>query len=109
MLLSKITTGSVIQEFDTETNQWISQRFVAGDQVAYGEECNSVECSFAMFEQICNSYLPFDMVQPEKLVGVRDTGVKAACVLCGCDVELGRGLCDDCMSESVSKLVPFLT
>ena len=57
-MLKKITTGFVVQTFDPETNRFISQEFVAGDECEYeNEEGNPVEA-------IEEAYLPFDMVQP---------------------------------------------
>ena len=57
MIVNKITTGYVIQKFDTETNKFISQEFIAGDEVDFeDEQGNAVDC----FDE----YLPFDMEQP---------------------------------------------
>ena len=54
----KITIGYVVQKFD-ESGLPISQEFVAGDEVAYeDEDGNTVDVTR-------ESYLPFDMVQPE--------------------------------------------
>lgn len=36
--IKKITTGFVVQEFDTETKQFISQEFIAGDDVEFENE-----------------------------------------------------------------------
>ena len=52
MLLKKVTTGFVVQTFDTEKQKFVSQEFVAGDQCDYENE-DGVE-----------DYLPYDMVQP---------------------------------------------
>ena len=61
MIVNKITTGFVIQKFDTETRQFVSQEFIAGDQVddedEYGEPVESFD-----------EYLPFEMKQPSELV-----------------------------------------
>jgi len=35
MKINKITTGFVIQTYDTELKQWTGQEFVAGDQTEY--------------------------------------------------------------------------
>jgi hypothetical protein len=40
MKINKITTGFVIQTYDTELNQWTAQEFVAGGQTDY-EEANT--------------------------------------------------------------------
>jgi hypothetical protein len=58
MLVKKITTGFVIQTFDTETRKFTGQEFVAGDQVDYENEVGMLVKSF-------KEYLPFDMVQPQ--------------------------------------------
>ena len=59
MIVNKITTGFVIQSYDTEAHKFISQEFVAGDQVIW---------TTASGEQVKpatnDSYLAFDMVQP---------------------------------------------
>lgn len=38
MLVNKITTGFVIQTYNTQTNKCIRQEFVAGDQVEWEDE-----------------------------------------------------------------------
>jgi hypothetical protein len=67
MLLQKVTTGFVIQTFDTEKNRFIEQQFVAGDPVdyenSYGE---SLDHNSPEYEQITKVYQPYDMVQPEE-------------------------------------------
>lgn len=59
MKIFKITTGFVIQTFDTITREFISQEFIAGDQVDFEDENGNKVDSF-------NNYLPFEMVQPKK-------------------------------------------
>jgi|SaaInlV_130m_DNA_2_1039683.scaffolds.fasta_scaffold58362_2 hypothetical protein len=60
MKVKKITTGFVIQEYDVDAKEWISQEFVAGDQVEWedenGESVDSVD----------DAYLPMNMVQPRQ-------------------------------------------
>jgi hypothetical protein len=60
MLVKKITTGFVIQAYDTETRKYTGQEFIAGDQVDWEDEYGEklVECS-------TKEYLPFNMVQPQ--------------------------------------------
>lgn len=58
MQISKITTGFVIQVYDTESGKFISQEFVAGDDVVYESGGESVD------GDLIPNYLPFDMVQP---------------------------------------------
>mgnify|MGYP003343097949 CR=1 FL=1 len=64
MKINKITTGFVIQTFDTEKNEWVSQEFVAGDTVDYETEHGEViDSGHSFFEN--EPYLPFDMVKPD--------------------------------------------
>ena len=57
MIVQKVTTGFVVQTFDTKTGKFVCQTFVAGDPVYYEDtKGNSVDS----FEE----YLPFEMVQP---------------------------------------------
>ena len=71
MKINKITTGFVIQTFDTETKEYVSQEFVAGDPVEYetldGESVDAVEVGMQTAEGL-EPYLPFDMVQPKGMV-----------------------------------------
>lgn len=78
MLINKITTGFVIQTFDTEKGKYVSQEFVAGDQVDYEEKETgnpmdweewdklnvNKELNFGPYAEN-EPYLPFDMVQPK--------------------------------------------
>ncbi len=73
MLINKITTGFVIQTYDTDKGEYISQEFKAGDQVDYegnnGESLSINALSnlgFGPFADSGEPYLPFDMVQPCK-------------------------------------------
>ena len=59
MIVKKITSGFVIQYFETETEKFLSQEFIAGDEVEVEDlEGNSLD------EDDVSEYLPFDMVQP---------------------------------------------
>ena len=62
MLVNKITAGFVIQVFDTELRRFVSQQFVAGDDVAY-EDKNGDPVDWREGE---DAYQPFDMVQPRQ-------------------------------------------
>jgi hypothetical protein len=64
MLVNKVTTGFVIQIFDTEKRQFVSQEFVAGDHCDYEDKDGVPVCSEAMEVDGKEAYLPFDMVQP---------------------------------------------
>jgi hypothetical protein len=65
MVIQKITTGYVVQKFDTETQKWDSQEFVTGDYVVYETE-NGNDIEESKFEELTNGndYLPFNMEQP---------------------------------------------
>ena len=59
-MIHKITSGFVVQKF--ENNKFVSQEFIAGDQIEYetpnGEQVEEEE------EVQDLPYQPFDMVQP---------------------------------------------
>jgi hypothetical protein len=67
MKIKKITTGFVIQVFDTDTQKYESQEFIAGDQVDYedgnGDCVDPVKLGMGN-ENGEEPYLPFAMVQP---------------------------------------------
>lgn len=58
-IVKKTTVGFVIQEYDTETGKFVSQEFVAGDQVDWEDNFGDALCNPP------NEYLSFDMVQPK--------------------------------------------
>ncbi len=64
MLVEKITVGFVTQTFCTKTNKYVSQKFVASDQVDYERDGEAVD-SKLMEVNGKEPYLPFDMVQPD--------------------------------------------
>lgn len=63
MIVKKITSGFVVQIFDTEKNEFISQDFIAGDTCEYEDSKGSPVDE----ETVKESYLPFFMVQPDKM------------------------------------------
>jgi len=65
MLVNKVTTGFVIQVFDTETGRFVSQEFVAGDDCQYEDKEGNVVDSELLKVEGKEAYLPFDMVQPQ--------------------------------------------
>jgi hypothetical protein len=78
MIINKITTGFVVQKFDTETGLCIRQEFIAGDAVEYEDESGNPiddddddddddEYSEA-FDVTKLVYQPFDMVQPKQTI-----------------------------------------
>ena len=67
MIVKKVTYGFVIQEFDTESEQFVSQEFVAGDQVEWEDENgnNLDPDEFVVKGDGTLPYLEFDMVPPQ--------------------------------------------
>ncbi len=73
MIYKKITTGFVVQTFDTAQNKYTNQYFVAGDQVDYEDNNGNLlgkgqldllgYQGFGPYSEV-EPYLPFDMVQP---------------------------------------------
>ena len=63
MLIDKITVGFVIQTFDTETGEYASQSFVAGDDVSYEVDGKPLTPGHGL-GATPEPYLPFDMRQP---------------------------------------------
>ena len=96
MRINKITTGFVVQVFDTDLGRFISQEFVAGDQVDYeDEDGDPVDSDLlevkkkvkgkkgrikTVKEEAC---LPLEMKQPNELGLYDDTG----------NIELSDGGC----------------
>ena len=64
MLISKITTGFVIQTFDSDKRQFIQQHFVASDDVAYEDEQGKPVDPTLLTVDGREQYLPFEMRQP---------------------------------------------
>ncbi len=63
MIITKATIGLVSQLYDTDTGKFISQEFVAGDQVKWVDDCG--EPVDVDFEEGKHPYLMFSMVQPK--------------------------------------------
>lgn len=61
-LIKKITTGFVVQTWDDVEKKWISQEFVAGDQVDWEEDDGT---PIDIDDKGEPPYHPFHMVQPE--------------------------------------------
>jgi hypothetical protein len=68
MIINKITTGFVVQKFDTETRKFISQEFIAGDETEWetvsgrpvGHDADLIYGKGGVDEP----YLNFEMIQP---------------------------------------------
>lgn len=58
MIVNKITTGFVVQKYDTEKRQFISQEFFAGDGIEYEDELGNPVKPF-------DAYFSFEMKQPK--------------------------------------------
>ena len=67
MIIKKITTGFVIQNFDTELKRFVSQEFVAGDQCEYEDENGEAVESDMLEVDGKEVYLSYNMVQPENM------------------------------------------
>jgi len=61
MKLKKITTGFVIQSYDTDKEAFTDQEFVAGDECVWEDEIGD------SVDALASEYLPYDMVQPNDL------------------------------------------
>lgn len=67
MIVRKITTGFVVQQFDADTGRCLSQEFVAGDQVEW-EKLNGNPIEDGDFGVDLDAlYWPLEMKQPEEL------------------------------------------
>ena len=98
----------MIQVFDTEKKQFVSQSFTAGDQVEYettdGSIADDDEMAKAGFGPLAEKepYLNFDMVQPiikGEHIFNSDTG---RCIRCNCDEDeafVGGQACIDAENE----------
>lgn len=69
MIINKITEGFVIQRWDTEKKQWLSQEFVAGECV-YENEVGDDLVDVDMNSGGDEPYLPFEMVDPKEFVKI---------------------------------------
>lgn len=68
MLINKITAGFVIQTYDTDAQNWISQEFIAEDNSEYELDGGNSMNVQDFLDRVIDSkepYLPFDMKQPE--------------------------------------------
>jgi hypothetical protein len=66
MKINKITTGFVIQTYDTELQKWTGQEFVAGTETDYEEAgTERILDPAEIWPKSDEPYLPFDMRQPD--------------------------------------------
>ncbi len=72
MIINKTTVGFVVQQFDTEKGKFISQEFVAGDDVEFDyddysdKDVNDTVSPQDVMDDFGDPYLPFEMVQPQQ-------------------------------------------
>ncbi len=65
MILNKITTGFVVQKFDSETGRCLSQEFIASDQVEWEDQKGDrIEDGMCGLERE-GFYFPLKMKQPD--------------------------------------------
>jgi len=67
MLVKKITTGYVLQVYDTKLEKFVSQEFVASDIVDHEDMMGNPVDELGL--DLDSDYLPFDMVQPQDGLG----------------------------------------
>lgn len=79
MIIKKITTGFVVQTYDTKLKRFINQEFVAGDPVEHEDEKGNPVSNKAIMAM---PYLPFDMKQPRAPKKARKTP-EGKCSGCG--------------------------
>ena len=65
MRINKITTGFVIQTYDTTLKRWVKQEFIAGNPVEYEEaDTDRILDPAEVWQDGDEPYLPFEMKQP---------------------------------------------
>ena len=91
MIINKITTGFVVQQYDTEREQYIGQSFTAGNvdyEKADGTVVHPTEMAslgFGPFAPSGEPYLAFDMVQPRVKGEHCFNSETGHCIYCNCD------------------------
>lgn len=80
-MLTKVTVGFVIQGFDPETKEFISQEFVCGDECRYeddehprdedDDDSDDIQSQFIK-EDGTEPYLPYLMYQPGELETINE-------------------------------------
>lgn len=90
--IRKITNGYVVQLYDKERGQFVSQEFIASDEVDYEDEDGK---SLGDDDRVLleDSYLPYEMAQPNELptcLGDEYDPTCGICVECRYEVECMR-------------------
>lgn len=65
MILNKITTGFVVQKFDSESGRCLSQEFVAGDQIEWEDQTGDTVEDGQFGIDVEGLYYPLEMKRPE--------------------------------------------
>lgn len=72
MKINKITTGFVVQTFDTDSGKFTEQNFTAGDETTWNDHFgNQLERNSELIVShgwLDEPYLDFEMVQPNETV-----------------------------------------
>lgn len=66
MIVRKITTGFVVQQFDADTGRCVSQEFVAGEQVEWEDRQGNAISDGDFGIDVEGLYHPLEMKQPEE-------------------------------------------
>ncbi len=75
MKINKITTGFVIQTYDTDLGKWTGLEFVAGDQTDYEEAgTGAILTPAEIWPNSPEPYLPFLMRQPDEIAKEQSHG-----------------------------------
>jgi len=64
MIIKKITTGFVVQTFDTKEKRYLSQEFIAGEVDYETMKGEPVTNTGMLNDDGSEPYLPFTMLQP---------------------------------------------
>ena len=64
MLINKVTSGFVVQVFDTDKRCFVSQNFLPGECVYEDRRGNAVDPNLLVIDGE-EATLPFEMVQPD--------------------------------------------
>ena len=64
MIVKKVIVGFVVQNFDTEKKDFVSQDFIASEEVTYEDEYGEAIDEFD-FDGLTEAELHFEMKQPE--------------------------------------------
>jgi hypothetical protein len=66
MIVHKVTTGFVMQEFETDTGRCLSQQFIAEDEVEWADRQGNLVSDGDFGIDLEGLYFPLEMKQPEE-------------------------------------------